>query len=138
RPRGLQPAAAQAAHRSLCASQARRRAIEAVLTRAGRAIRRRISMFYPGVSIITLAVRDVARSRAFYERLGWRCSRVASAPECAFFQLNNVALALFDQSMFDEETGAAAPPGHSGARRSALAQNHGSPASVDAALRKFT
>lgn len=93
-------------------------------------------MFYPGVSIITLAVRDVAQSRAFYEGMGWRCSRSASAPECAFFQLNNVALALYDKAMFDDETGARPAAGSDG-RRSALAQNHGSPASVDAALRKF-
>lgn len=94
-------------------------------------------MFYPGVSIVTLAVRDVARSRAFYEGMGWRCSQSASAPECAFFQLNNVALALYDRSLFDAETGAPAVAVSAGRRRSALAQNHGSPASVDAALRKF-
>jgi predicted lactoylglutathione lyase len=94
-------------------------------------------MFYPGVSIVTLAVRNVARSRAFYERLGWRCSQAASAPECAFFQLNNVTLALYDQTEFDEEVGEPVSSGHS-ARRTALAQNHGSPASVDAALRRFS
>ena len=97
-------------------------------------------MFYPGISIVTLAVRDVARSRAFYERVGWRSSNVASTPECAFFQLSNVALALYDRAKFDAERGAA--PRLDSAQeeevpRCALAQNHGSPSSVDEALRRF-
>lgn len=91
-------------------------------------------MFYPGVSLITLAVRDVGRARAFYEGAGWRCSQGASTGECAFFQLNNVALALYDQASFDAEAGVAA--GESGGARFAMAQNHGSPESVDAALRR--
>ncbi|MFN3889103.1 MAG: VOC family protein [Beijerinckiaceae bacterium] len=93
-------------------------------------------MFYPGVSLVTLAVRDVARSRAFYERVGWRGSTSASSSECAFFALNNVALALYDRAAFDAETGAA-PSGADRPPNMALAQNHGSPASVDEALRKF-
>jgi predicted lactoylglutathione lyase len=92
-------------------------------------------MLYPGVSLITLGVDDVARSRAFYERVGWRCSQGASTAECAFFHLNTVALALYDQQAMDAETGASASPGPARARF-ALAQNHGSPASVDEALRK--
>ncbi|MBX9760636.1 MAG: VOC family protein [Beijerinckiaceae bacterium] len=92
-------------------------------------------MLYPGVSLITLGVGDVARSRAFYERVGWRCSQGASTAQCAFFILNNVALALYDQSALDRETGASAADGD-GRPRFALAQNHGSPASVDEALRR--
>lgn len=91
-------------------------------------------MFYPGVSLITLAVRDVGRARAFYEGAGWRCSQGASTDECAFFQLNNVALALYDQASFAAEAGAV--EGEGACARFALAQNHGSPASVDAALRR--
>lgn len=93
-------------------------------------------MFYPGVSLVTLSVRDVERSRAFYERVGWRSSALASSSECAFFQLNNIALALYDRAAFDAEI--EAPQGE-GERVAcvALAQNHGSPASVDEALRKF-
>ena len=91
-------------------------------------------MLYPGVSLITLGVDDVARSRAFYERVGWRCSQGASTAECAFFHLNAVALALYDQQAMDAETGASASV--AARPRFSLAQNHGSPASVDEALRK--
>lgn len=94
-------------------------------------------MFYAGVSIITLGVRDVASARAFYERAGWRASQSASSPECAFFQLNNVVMALYDQAAFDMELGQ--PQGAPAASRVrfALAQNHGGPASVDAAARRM-
>ncbi|MDP2356737.1 MAG: VOC family protein [Beijerinckiaceae bacterium] len=93
-------------------------------------------MFYPGVSIITLSVSDVARSRAFYERVGWRCSGQASSDECAFFQLNGLALALYDRRMFDAERGAA-PSRNGGASLTALAQNHASSSCVDEAQRDF-
>jgi uncharacterized protein len=93
-------------------------------------------MFYSGISLITLVVRNVARSRAFYERAGWRSSAAASVSECAFFQLNNVAIALYDHAAFGAEIGAA-PPDFEGTPRTVLAQNHGSPASVDEAAARF-
>ena len=93
-------------------------------------------MFYSGVSLITLAVRNVTRSRAFYERAGWRSSGAASSSECAFFQLNNVVIAIYDRAAFEAEIGAA-PSQHAGTPRTALAQNHGSPASVDEAAARF-
>jgi uncharacterized protein len=46
------------------------------------------------VSLITLGVADLNRSREFYERLGWRRSMV-KAEGVAFFQTGGMALALF-------------------------------------------
>jgi uncharacterized protein len=82
----------------------------------------------PRLSLVTLAVADVARGRAFYERLGWRASG-ASTAEVAFFQLNGLALALWgrDALAADAEMTPADPP----FRGVALAQNTRSPDEVD-------
>ncbi|HEY5607475.1 MAG TPA: VOC family protein [Alphaproteobacteria bacterium] len=46
------------------------------------------------ISLITLGVRDLERSRRFYESLGWRRSMV-DAPGVVFFQAGGMALALW-------------------------------------------
>jgi uncharacterized protein len=46
------------------------------------------------LSLITLGVADLNRSREFYERLGWRRSMV-KAEGVVFFQLGGIGLALF-------------------------------------------
>jgi predicted lactoylglutathione lyase len=46
------------------------------------------------VSLITLGVADLHRSRDFYERLGWKRSN-AKAEEIVFFQAGGMALALY-------------------------------------------
>ena len=46
------------------------------------------------LSIVTLGVSDLARSREFYERLGWRRS-MASTEGIVFFQAGGMALALY-------------------------------------------
>lgn len=46
------------------------------------------------VSIITLGVRNLERSKSFYERLGWRRGMTKSEG-IAFFQAGGIALALF-------------------------------------------
>jgi len=46
------------------------------------------------ISIITLGVADLSRSREFYERLGWRRS-VPDAEGIVFFQAGGMVLALF-------------------------------------------
>jgi uncharacterized protein len=56
------------------------------------------------MSLITLGVADVARARAFYERLGWRASS-ASMAEIAFFQIGGCALALYPHTRLSEDTG---------------------------------
>jgi catechol 2,3-dioxygenase-like lactoylglutathione lyase family enzyme len=46
------------------------------------------------ISLITLGVADLARSRAFYEALGWRADP-ASTEGIVYFDLGGTALALF-------------------------------------------
>jgi hypothetical protein len=49
------------------------------------------------VSLITLGVADLERSRAFYERLGWRRS-MAQTEGIVFFQAGSIALALYPRN----------------------------------------
>lgn len=82
----------------------------------------------PRISLITLGVSDLARSRAFYEALGWTASS-ASQPEVVFFQLNGLALALFGRQDLAKDAGVAdTPTGFAGL---ALAYNGRSKAEVD-------
>jgi predicted lactoylglutathione lyase len=68
----------------------------------------------PRITLVTLGVDDLPRSRRFYETLGWKASS-ASQPEVVFFQGNGLGLALFgrkdlaqDAGVEDEPTGFAA------------------------------
>ena len=82
----------------------------------------------PRISLITLGVADVARSRVFYEALGWRASR-ASQPDVAFFQANGWALALFSREALAQDAYVEnSAPGFSGI---ALAHNGRTKAEVD-------
>ena len=45
------------------------------------------------ISIVTLGVSDLMRSREFYERLGWR--RSGNSDGIVFFQAGGMALALY-------------------------------------------
>lgn len=49
------------------------------------------------VSLITLGVADLDRSRTFYERLGWKRSN-AKAEEIVFFQAGGMGLALYPRA----------------------------------------
>jgi uncharacterized protein len=51
----------------------------------------------PRISLITLGVANLARSRAFYERLGFRASS-ASSDAVVFFQAGGMALALYPRT----------------------------------------
>lgn len=55
-------------------------------------------------SLVTLATRDLARSTAFYEGLGWSRS-VKEAPGIAFFQCGGAALALYPREEFFRDLG---------------------------------
>lgn len=88
---------------------------------------------YPGISIVTLGVADVARSTRFYERLGWRWSKQSSNDSITFFTLNNIVLGIFGRDALAEDSGLAAGR-HEGFAGITLAQNHGSEASVRHAL----
>ncbi|HEU6441047.1 MAG TPA: VOC family protein [Microvirga sp.] len=68
----------------------------------------------PRLSLVTLGVSNLEKSRAFYEAWGWKASS-ASQPSVAFFQANGLALALFgradlarDAGVEDKPTGFAA------------------------------
>lgn len=85
----------------------------------------------PRLSLVTLGVDDLSRSRAFYEKLGWRASS-ASQADVAFFQLGGVVLSLYARASLAADAGLAAEgAGFSGVT---LAHNVGSPAEVEAAL----
>ena len=49
------------------------------------------------ISLLTLRVADLERSRTFYERLGWRRS-VQQAQGIVFFQAGGLALALYPRA----------------------------------------
>lgn len=83
------------------------------------------------LSLITLGVADVARSRVFYEGLGWRASRTDS-DEVAFLDMNGVILGLFGRTQLAED--ANVPHAGSGFNAVTLAINLASEAEVDAAL----
>lgn len=74
----------------------------------------------PRLTLVTLGVADLAASRAFYARLGWRESS-ASQPGIAFFQAGGVALALFGAEALAEDAHQAFAP--SGFRAVTLAHN---------------
>lgn len=83
----------------------------------------------PRVSLVTLGVAEVARSRAFYERLGWRASP-ASNEHVAFFQAGGMVVALWGKDALAQE--AHLKPTAPGAV--ALAQNQRTKGEVDALL----
>jgi len=62
------------------------------------------------VSLITLGVSDLKRSREFYERLGWRRS-MASTEGIVFFQAGGMALALYPRRDLAKDANVA-PEGH--------------------------
>lgn len=55
------------------------------------------------LSAVTLAARDLRRSRAFYEALGWRCG--FSNDDVAFYQANGLVLSLWAATSFRKEAG---------------------------------
>jgi predicted lactoylglutathione lyase len=85
------------------------------------------------VSFITLGVADLARSKAFYERLGWKASP-ASQDSIVFFDLNGVVLGLFGRAALAADAGV--PDGPAGFSAMTLACNQRSEAEVDAVMRE--
>jgi predicted lactoylglutathione lyase len=83
------------------------------------------------LSIVTLGVTDLARSREFYERLGWRRSATASGG-IVFFQAGGMALALYPVS--DLANDANVSSDGSGFRAFTLAYNARSREEVDTVL----
>ena len=84
------------------------------------------------VSLITLAVADVAKATAFYEQLGFVLSEAASQAEVSFFQAGPLVLALWGRK--DQIEDADAGEIWTGNGGIVAAQNVGSEAEVDAMM----
>ncbi|PYE84320.1 VOC family protein [Pseudoroseicyclus aestuarii] len=83
------------------------------------------------VTLITLGVADMARARTFYEALGWRL-HARSTEGLALYQLNGLALSLFERGALARDQGRAEARLGTGAMT--LAQNLSTEAEVDAAF----
>jgi catechol 2,3-dioxygenase-like lactoylglutathione lyase family enzyme len=82
------------------------------------------------VSLVTLGVADLARSRAFYERLGWT-TRAAPDDDVVFFRAGGMVVALWDRVRLAEDSVVTDGGGWGGLT---LAHNVRSPVEVDAVL----
>jgi predicted lactoylglutathione lyase len=84
------------------------------------------------LSFVTLGVADVAHSRAFYERLGWKASSASVAGEVAFFQAGALVFALFDRAAMAKDS--QLPPERVASGGVSLAYNVRGKEEVDAVL----
>ena len=82
------------------------------------------------LSLVTLGVSDLPRSRAFYEALGWTTG-AAPDDDVVFFQSGGMVVALWDRSQLAEDSGVTDTGGWGGVT---LAHNVGSPDEVDAVV----
>ena len=82
------------------------------------------------LSLVTLGVEDLARARAFYERLGWS-TRVEPGDDVVFFQAGGMIVALWGREQLAEDSGVEDGGGWGGVT---LAHNVRSPAEVDAVI----
>jgi hypothetical protein len=89
-------------------------------------------MMRPRINFVTLGVTDVARARAFYERLGLTASK-ASNPDVTFFDVDGTVLSLFGHGALAEDAGFAPSPAPA-FRGVALAWNAASEAEADGIL----
>jgi len=81
------------------------------------------------VTLITLGVEDLTRSKAFYNALGWVDTRPQEG--VVFFQMHGVVLGLFGRKDLAEDQGR--PGATLGTGAMTLAQNFPTEAEVDAA-----
>src|SRR6476646_1122488 len=82
------------------------------------------------VSLITLGVGDLARSRAFYAALGWQTG-AEPGDDVVFFQAGEMIVALWDRAPLAEDSAVTDGGGWGG---TTLALNFASPAEVDEAI----
>lgn len=82
------------------------------------------------VSLVTLGVRDLARSRAFYEALGWTTG-AEPGDDVVFFQAGGMIVALWGRDGLAADSGVEDAGGWGGVT---LAHNVGSPAEVDTVI----
>ena len=81
------------------------------------------------LSLVTLGVTDLARSRAFYETLGWTTG-AAPDDDVVFFQSGGMVFALWSRSQLAEDSGVTEGQGWGGIT---LAHNVRSASEVDSA-----
>lgn len=79
------------------------------------------------MSLVTLGVGDISRSRAFYEALGWEPSS-SSSDDVVFFQAGGMVLGLWDRDQLAADSGVSDSAGWGGVT---LAHNVRSRADVD-------
>ena len=84
------------------------------------------------ISLVTLGVADLARSRGFYEALGWHATAKPD-DDVVFFQAGGMILALWGRPELAIDSAVADGGGWGGVT---LAHNVGSPAEVDKVLRE--
>jgi uncharacterized protein len=82
------------------------------------------------VSVITLGVEDLERSRRFYEALGWKTSAEPAA-DVVFFQAGGTVLALWSREALADDSGTEYAGGWGGVT---LAYNTRSQEEVDAVV----
>ena len=82
------------------------------------------------MSLVTLGVADLARSRRFYEALGWT-TRAAPGDDVVFFRAGCLVVALWSREELAQDTGVEDPGGWGGIT---LAHNVRSPEEVDAVV----
>jgi uncharacterized protein len=82
------------------------------------------------LSLVTLGVADLARSRDFYEALGWQTG-AAPADDVVFFQAGGMIVALWGRDQLAEDSGVEDSGGWGGIT---LAYNARSPEEVDAVI----
>lgn len=87
-------------------------------------------MFPKGITLVTLGVADLGRSRAFYAALGWEAAEVGEG--VIFIQLAGQVLALFGLEDLAKDQGRAGAVLGTGA--ATLARNLATDAEVDAAF----
>lgn len=81
------------------------------------------------MSLVTLGVADLARSRRFYESLGWQAR--PGDDDVVFFQTGGLVVALWGRAELAEDSAVVDGGGWGGVT---LAQNVRSPAEVDEVL----
>jgi catechol 2,3-dioxygenase-like lactoylglutathione lyase family enzyme len=84
------------------------------------------------VSLITLGVEELDRSKRFYEAMGWVGQTVE---ETVFFQAGGLVLVLWGRDALADDAGVGTGVGRTGFAGVALAQNVRSPREVDVTRR---
>ena len=90
----------------------------------------------PKLSLVTLGVSDLDRSRRFYEALGWGPQDWTPESKVVFFELNGVMLSLFGRDDLAEDVGVEATRS-TGFASITLAHNEPSIDDVDRAFNEF-